>query len=64
MTAVTVVRAELPHPDIVAVTGARPGVLLFADTRVPDAEVAAAVDDLPAILAGPSYPLRPAGTAG
>ena len=56
-----VVRIELPTPDIVVVQGAAPGVLLFADVRVPEADVAAAIDNLDAILAGPGYPLHLVG---
>ena len=52
---------EKPTPDIVVVQGAAPGVLLFADVRVPEADVAAAIDNLDAILAGPAYPLQLTG---
>ena len=60
-TVQSVVRIELPHPDIVVVQAETGGVVLFADPRVPDVDVAAAIDDLDTILAGPSYPLRLAG---
>ena len=57
-----VARAELPYPEIVVVQlDAAPRLLLLADTRVPDADVAAAIDDLDEILAGPAYPLPLAG---
>jgi hypothetical protein len=58
---VTVVRIELPTPDIVVVRDGAGRVVIFADVRVPDREVEAAIDDLGAICAGPAYPLSAGG---
>lgn len=51
----TVVRIELPTPDIVVVRDGAGDVVMFADARLAQAEVDAAVADLDGIMAGPAY---------
>jgi hypothetical protein len=46
------VRIELPTPDIVVVRDGTDRVMMFADTRLAQAEVDAPVADLDAIMAG------------